>query len=405
MKLTEILGRDRPSISFEVFPPKANTAFESVQRAAEQIAALHPAFMSGDLRRRRRHERLHARDCAQHPRALRRGDGRAPDVRLLHAGNRARAHRGHARGGRGERAGPARRPAGGAGRGRTAAPGPNRYATDLIGDLRASGYGFCIGAACYPEVHPGDARTSARTFRRLKEKVDAGCSFLTTQMFFDNGLLYNFLYKIREAGITVPVIAGIMPITSATQIERAIRLSGSHMPRRFHQPCGPLRRRRGHHEAGGHRLCDPRRSSTCSPTAVNNVHVYSMNRPDVARSIRDNLSAIPRRMSAELFLPWRAADAALCAAAGGQARDLALCRLPRRGGRAARGAAGGIVLAEALPALGLPRVRVRLSRRPRIGRAGAGALPRCAPKALQRTWPAAAACCCLRRRSAWNSTG
>ena len=106
------------------------------------------------------------------------------------------------------------------------------YATELIADIKAIHPTICIGGACYPEVHP-DSATQRSDIRYLKEKVDAGCDFLTTQMFFDNNLLYNFLYKIREAGITVPVIAGIMPITNANQVDRAIKLSGSFMPQRF----------------------------------------------------------------------------------------------------------------------------------------------------------------------------
>ncbi len=289
MKLTEILGRDRPSISFEVFPPKANTAFESVQRAAEQIAALHPAFMSvtygagggtsaytleiaRSIRARCGVEMVAHLTCVSSTRKT----VRARIEAMHEAGvENVLALRGDL-------------PAELAGADRSA--WPYRYATDLIGDLRASGYGFCIGAACYPEVHPESAN-QREDIRRLKEKVDAGCSFLTTQMFFDNGLLYNFLYKIREAGITVPVIAGIMPITSATQIERAIRLSGSHMPRRFISLVDRF----------GGDAATMKQAGIAYATAqiidlfangVNNVHVYSMNRPDVARSIRDNLSAI-----------------------------------------------------------------------------------------------------------------
>ena len=107
-----------------------------------------------------------------------------------------------------------------------------RYAVDLIRDIKRIDPGFCIGGAAYPEIHP-ESKNQREDIKYLKEKVEAGCDFLTTQMFFDNNLLYNFLYKIREAGITVPVIAGIMPITAANQVKRAIELSGSFMPQRF----------------------------------------------------------------------------------------------------------------------------------------------------------------------------
>ncbi|MBQ3084593.1 MAG: methylenetetrahydrofolate reductase, partial [Clostridia bacterium] len=144
--------------------------------------------------------------------------------------------------------------------------------------------------ACYPEVHPESA-TQAEDIRYLKEKVDAGCDFLTTQMFFDNNLLYNFLYKIREAGITVPIIPGIMPITNANQVERAIQLSGSFMPQRFKSlvdkfgtdPAAMM-------QAGIAYATD--QIIDLYANGITNVHVYTMNKPEVAAGIQRNLSAI-----------------------------------------------------------------------------------------------------------------
>ena len=165
-----------------------------------------------------------------------------------------------------------------------------RHASELIRELKESGAQFCIGGACYPEVHPESA-TQREDILRLKEKVEAGCEFLTTQMFFDNNLLYNFLYKIREAGITVPVIAGIMPITNAKQVERAITLSGSFMPQRFKSLVDTF----------GHDPTAMKQAGIAYATdqiidlfanGVTNVHVYSMNKPDVAEKIQSNLSDI-----------------------------------------------------------------------------------------------------------------
>ena len=165
-----------------------------------------------------------------------------------------------------------------------------RHAVDLIHDIKESGYDFCIGGACYPEIHPESAN-QRDDIKYLKEKVDAGCSFLTTQMFFDNNLLYNFLYKIREAGITVPVIPGIMPITNANQIERAIKLSGSFVPQRFKALVDKF----GHSpdamkQAGIAYATD--QIIDLFANGILNVHVYSMNKPDVAASIQGNLSSI-----------------------------------------------------------------------------------------------------------------
>jgi len=165
-----------------------------------------------------------------------------------------------------------------------------RHAVELIRDIKESGADFCIGGACYPEIHP-ESTNQKEDIRYLKEKVDAGCSFLTTQMFFDNHLLYNFLYKIREAGITVPVIPGVMPITNANQVERAIKLSGSFMPQRFKSlvdkfGTSPAAMKQAGIAYATDQIID------LYANGIKNVHVYSMNKPDVAQKIQENLSAI-----------------------------------------------------------------------------------------------------------------
>ena len=142
-------------------------------------------------------------------------------------------------------------------------------------------------------MHPESANQK-EDIRYLKEKVDAGCDFLTTQMFFDNNLLYNFLYKIRAAGITVPIVAGIMPITSASQVDRAIKLSGSFMPQRFKALVDTF----GHNneamkQAGIAYATD--QIIDLFANGITNVHVYSMNKPDVAQKIQSNLSHIINR--------------------------------------------------------------------------------------------------------------
>lgn len=164
-----------------------------------------------------------------------------------------------------------------------------RYAIDLIRELKEAG-DFCIGAACYPEIHPESVNQHEDIFY-LKEKVNAGVDFLTTQMFFDNNLLYNFLYKIREAGITVPVIPGIMPITNANQVERAIKLSGSFMPQRFKSlvdkfGSDPAAMKQAGIAYATDQIID------LYANGIKNVHVYSMNKPDVAAKIKSNLSDI-----------------------------------------------------------------------------------------------------------------
>ena len=287
MKLMHTLKQDTLSLSFEVFPPKQGAAFDSVKKATEEIAKLRPAFISvtygagggtskytldiaKNIKDQYNVQTLAHLTCVSSTRetvhqkikeikaagienimALR-GDIPA-DMDLSHQETWAYHH-----------------------------------AIDLIRELKESGADFCIGGACYPEKHPESANQK-EDIRFLKEKVDAGCEFLTTQMFFDNNLLYNFLYKIREAGITVPVVAGIMPITNANQIDRALKLSGSHVPQRFKAlvdkfGSDPAAMKQAGIAYATDQIID------LFANNVTNVHVYSMNKPDVARKIQSNLS-------------------------------------------------------------------------------------------------------------------
>ena len=289
MKIIDLITKDTLSLSFEVFPPKTESSFDSVKIATEEIAKLYPSFMSvtygagGGTSKytleiaknikeefgvpmlahltcvssdketvKQRIEDMHKAGI-QNIMALR---GDIPESMM----NDDRSKWDY------------------------------RYAIDLIREIKSLHYDFCIGAACYPEIHP-ESENQKDDIKRLKEKVDAGCDFLTTQMFFDNNLLYNFLYKIREAGITVPVIPGIMPITNANQVERAIKLSGSFMPQRFKSlvdkfGSDPLAMKQAGIAYATDQIIDLYANN------ITNVHVYSMNKPDVAEKIQSNLSDI-----------------------------------------------------------------------------------------------------------------
>ena len=289
MKIIDLLKSEQMYLSFEVFPPKKSSSFDSVKSATEEIAKLKPSFMSVtygagggtsqytlDIAKNIKemygvptlahltcvsstketvHQMIEKIQAAgiQNIMALR-GDIPAE----LEGADRTNWH--------------------------------YHNAIDLVHELKASGADFCIGGACYPEIHP-ESSNQKEDIKYLKEKVDAGCDFLTTQMFFDNNLLYNFLYKIREAGITVPVIPGIMPITNANQIERALKLSGSYVPQRFKtlvdkfgfDPDAMM-------QAGIAYATD--QIIDLYANGITNVHVYSMNKPEVAQKIQSNLSAI-----------------------------------------------------------------------------------------------------------------
>ena len=170
-------------------------------------------------------------------------------------------------------------------------PLPNQYhhATELIHDIKSQG-DFCIGGACYPEGHP-EAPTMEEDLVHLKEKVDAGCDYLTTQLFFDNNIYYSFMYKVLRKNINVPVVAGIMPITNGSQIKRSISLSGSQVPAKFLRIVDrfgddPAAMKQAGIAYATDQIID------LIANGVNHIHIYSMNKPEVAAAIMDNLSSI-----------------------------------------------------------------------------------------------------------------
>ena len=125
----------------------------------------------------------------------------------------------------------------------------------------------------------------------LKEKVDSGVDFLTTQMFFDNSILYNFLYRIREKGITVPVLPGIMPVTNGKQIRRICELSGTVLPQRFKAIVDRFGDApKAMQQAGIAYATD--QIIDLLANGIENIHIYSMNKPEVAKAIMMNLKEI-----------------------------------------------------------------------------------------------------------------
>ena len=164
-----------------------------------------------------------------------------------------------------------------------------RHASELMKEIADFG-GFCIGGACYPEGHPESAN-SADDIEGIQRKVDAGCEFLTTQMFFDNNILYNFLYRLYRAGIDVPVVAGVMPVTSAAQIKRLCSISSSALPQRFIRIVDRYGDDSAAMKQAGIAFATEQIIDLYA-NGINAVHVYSMNKPDVAAAIKANLSEI-----------------------------------------------------------------------------------------------------------------
>ena len=284
MRISEILNEDKVTVSLEVFPPKTSEKYEVTAAAAREIAALKPDFMSvtygagggtgtftaaiaSGIQKQYGVPVLAHLTCVSSSR---------PFVREMVQRYRELGIENIL-----------------ALRGDLPKDGKVSedyvHAVDLIRDLKELG-DFCIGGACYPEGHIECARRSD-DIGFLKEKVDAGVDFLTTQLFFDNTVFYNFLYRIREQDIRVPVIAGIMPITNAVQLKRSVAMSGTEVPQRLRS----LADHYGDHpeamlEAGI--IYATEQIIDLIANGIRHIHIYTMNKPDVSRKIMELLQEV-----------------------------------------------------------------------------------------------------------------
>ena len=290
MKISDILREDKTTISFEVFPPKTTANSESVKKAALGVAALHPDYMSvtygagGSNRGNTLHiaeEIQKAENVTTIAHMTCVGAGKE-DIRTALSEMKAAGIE-NILALRGDRP-------------KDFDGDPFKeyhYASELVATIKEYG-DFCVGGACYPEGHP-DSTNKKEDIKNLKKKVDAGCEFLTTQMFFDNNIFYNFLYKAREAGILVPVIPGIMPITRANQVENAVRLSGCNVPERFRSIVDCFGENPAAMQQAGIAYATDQIIDLIA-NGIRHIHVYSMNKPEVAKGILDNLSDIVRQI-------------------------------------------------------------------------------------------------------------
>ncbi len=286
MKIRDLITQDKATLSFEVFPPKKDTDFADVEAAALGIAAFKPDYMSvtyGAGGSTKGHtiqlaqeiqEKYDVPTIAHLTCVCASKEGiKTALADMKNAGiENILALRGDI---------------------------PKNYdgqvfaefshASELVKLIKETG-DFCVGGACYPEVHP-DSANKHEDIIGLKKKVDAGCDYLTTQMFFDNNIFFNFMYRIREAGISVPIIPGIMPITRRVQVKNAVKLSGCNVPERFKSIV----------DAFGDTEAAMRQAGIAYATdqiidlmanGVKHIHVYSMNKPEVAVGIQKNLSEI-----------------------------------------------------------------------------------------------------------------
>ena len=284
MKITDIIKQDRLSLSFEVFPPKTDDKFEKVKFAIEEIAACKPSFMSvtygagggtskytvdiaRDIREKGVTSIAHL-TCVSSSRQQVRG---MLDKLRENGIENILALRGDIP------------------EGLDRSRMEYRYASELVTEIKEYG-GFCIGGACYPETHP-ESSSSMEDIANIKKKVNAGVEFLTTQMFFDNDIYYNFLYRLREAGVDVPVIAGIMPITSAKQIERVVSISQNALPQRFLRIVDRFRDNPKAMKQAGIAYATEQIVDLYA-NGVKAVHIYSMNNPSVVEALQNNVSEI-----------------------------------------------------------------------------------------------------------------
>ena len=290
MKILDTIRDAKLSLSFEVFPPKTDASFEEVLRATEEIAALKPSFISvtygagggtgaftagiaSEIQQEYGVPTLAHLTCVS---SSREHVMKMLDTYREQGIENILALRGDL-------------PKDGV------ISTDYKYAVELIRDIRAHG-DFCIGGACYPEGHVECAH-KRDDIRHLKEKVDAGLDFLTTQMFFNNDIFYNFLYRAREAGIDIPVIAGIMPITSARQLSRSVAMSGTDVPQRFRAIVDYFGETPAAMKQAGI-IYATEQIIDLVANGIRHIHVYTMNKPEVTASIMANLSVILGRADA-----------------------------------------------------------------------------------------------------------
>ena len=287
MSIADILNNKKVSLSFEVFPPKKKEALESIKETAVSLTKLNPDFISvtfgaGGTTQGYTAEIAEAIEnngttSLAHLTCVR---STVEDLEATIADLKKRniknvlALRGDLPKDIAE--------------GENVFPSGYTHASDLVTLLKKEG--MCVGGACYPEGHPESASREA-DIDSLKYKVDAGVDFLTTQMFFDNDMLYSFLYRLQSAGIHVPVLAGIMPITNANQVSRMVDLSNAYIPRKLLAICDRFRNSPEAMMQAGIAYATDQIIDLIS-NGVRGIHIYTMNKPEIAGAIIKNVDEI-----------------------------------------------------------------------------------------------------------------
>lgn len=287
MKVSEIINSNKISLSFEVFPPKTADKFDSIKTAIDRVAALSPDFMSvtygagggtsdftvkiaSDLQRTYNIPVLAHLSCISSTK-----EGVKKQLEAIKASGikNILALRGDIPQGM-----------------QYDESWDYHYASELVKEIKDFDPDFCIGGACYPECHT-ESKSQREDILNMKKKVDAGCEFLTTQMFFDNNAYWNFLYKVRDVGINVPIVAGIMPITNVRQVDRVLKMSGAQVPLKFKYMVDKFGQYPEAMKQAGI-IYATEQIIDLVANGVTSIHLYTMNNSDVAESIKNNLKGI-----------------------------------------------------------------------------------------------------------------
>lgn len=285
MKIKDIIKNNKTTVSFEVFPPKEWSKIETTKAVVDEMTESHPAFMSvtygaagttsgftteiaqeilskgvtplahltclTSTRDKVRHVVQEMKETGVENILALRGDipegFTFPDEQYF------------------------------------------EHAYQLVNEIKSMG-DFCIGGACYPEVHP-ESKNRVTDIEYLKQKVDCGVDFLTSQMFFDNNVFFNFREMCAIKGINVPLIAGIMPVTKASQITRIIKLSDCTLPVKFEKIVERFGENDNAMKQAGI-VYAAEQIIDLMANGVNNIHIYTMNKPDVAAAIVRELGDI-----------------------------------------------------------------------------------------------------------------
>lgn len=284
MKIIDLLKSEKICISCELFPPKQGTELQNALEIVNKIADVQPAYMSvtygaggstvGHTAAVARAVQANGIPALAHLTCVQSDAAKIMDVlRDLKSGGieNILALRGDL-------------PQG-------SEVGEFHHASDLAAFIKRQG-NFCVGGAAYPEGHP-EAGALDKDIENTKYKIDAGVDFLVTQMIFDNNVLYNYMFRLLSAGIDVPVVPGIMPVTNAKQITRICQLSDTKLPPQFRAIVEKFADKPEALKQAGIAYATGQIIDLVA-NGFTNVHIYTMNKPEIIGGIMRNLSEITK---------------------------------------------------------------------------------------------------------------